>query len=141
MPLPPHRPRTPSGHDIPIPESVFLALQDVSTAVNGLAQEVRAGKADTDTKLAEVRELAQKASSQSVERWTNLAKAILPAIALTIGGTAGVQKLTEREPPPATKVVRSQADLDLDECRPLPPGSYERAECFERVSRVTGPRR
>lgn len=140
-PLPP-RQKAYSQPDAEVPESVFGAILAVQRDVQALAGEVRAGKADTDVKIAEVKELAQKAGAAAVERWTNLAKALVPAVVAIVGGTYGVQKLTAPSaPPPEVRAVRSAEDLALDECRPLQPGSYERAECFERVSSVPAGRR
>ncbi len=114
------RPRTPSGHDIPIPEAVFTAMYGIQVAVSELAAEVSAGKADTDVKLAEVKDLALKASAQSVERWTNLAKALVPAVIAIVGGTVGVQKLTAPEPQLTTVVSQSALAVELDACMTLP---------------------
>lgn len=137
MGVPPFRPRTPSGHDIPIPESVFQALGGLQHSIAGLTAEVRSSKADTDARLAAQDKTLADLKAGSADRWVNMIKVLIPAVATIIGGTVGVQKLTAPEPPAATRVVRSADDLRLDECRPLQPGSYERAECFERVSGVT----
>lgn len=138
-PLPPPRQRARSQPDAEVPEAVFTALLDVRSALDGLAREVATHAAAAEIRFAAVEKIAKDAGAQSVERWTNLAKALVPAIALIVGGTVGGQKLLADKPQPAEiRAVRSSADLALDECRPLKPGSYERAECFERVSRGPG---
>lgn len=111
--------RTPSGHDIPIPESVFHAIQSVSTDVKALAQEVRAKSAADDQRFAKVEELAKNAAALSVERWTNLAKALVPAVVAIVGGVVGAQKLTEPAPQP-TRVYESALSADLVRCQTKP---------------------
>lgn len=135
-PLPP-RPRAISQPDAEVPESVYQALKGVQDSVKALAQTVTAGKADTDRQIAEVKELAVKASAQSVERWTNLAKALVPAVMAIVGGTYGMQRLAPADPPAVVQAPRSLHDLKLDECRPLAAGSTERFECFRRVDAET----
>jgi hypothetical protein len=134
--IPPPRQRTPSGHDVPIPEAVFVALAGVQSAVTGLAQTVAAGKADTDEKIAAVsKDVAELKAADRAQ----LAK-IIGVVATAVASVIGGQRMLAPTPPaPEVRAVRSAADLALDECRPLQPGSYERAECFERVSR--GPNR
>ena len=77
---------TPSGHDIPVPESVFHAILSVSKDVQALTQEVRTKAAADDERFSRVEELAKQASALSVERWTNLAKALVPAVIAIVGG-------------------------------------------------------
>jgi hypothetical protein len=116
----PPRPRTPSGHDIPIPESVFHAIHSVSTKVDQLAKAVEAkGEAD-QLRFARVEEIAAKASAQSVERWTNLAKALVPAVVAIIGGTVGVQKLTAPAAPELTRIYESGLSAELVKCQARP---------------------
>lgn len=114
------RQRTPSGHDIPIPESVFQALQSVSVAVTTLTQEVRTKAAADDQRFARVEEMAKAASALSVERWTNLAKALVPAVVAIIGGTVGMQKLTAPSAPEPTRVYESALSADLLKCQTKP---------------------
>jgi hypothetical protein len=116
----PPRTRTPSGHDIPIPESVFQAIQSVSADVKALTAEVRTKAAADDQRFARVEEIATKASAQSVERWTNLAKALVPAVVAIIGGTVGVQKLTAPAAPEPTRVYESALSADLVKCQAKP---------------------
>lgn len=120
------RPRTPSGHDIPIPESVFLALQTIG-------EKIDAGKADTDLKIATLAEKVEKVAAGSTDRWVNLLKVVIPAVLTIIGGTVGAQKLAEPAAPASAPAPRTLADTLADECRPLPAGSQDRFECFERV--------
>jgi hypothetical protein len=136
-PLP--RPRAISQPDAEVPESVFVALQGVQQAVSNLSQEVRTAKADTDARLATQDKVLAELKAGSADRWFNLFKVALPSVLAIVGGTVGLQKATaDKPPPPEIRAVRSAADLALDECRPLRVGTYERAECFERVSRADG---
>lgn len=114
------RQRTPSGHDIPVPESVFHAILTVSSDVKALAGEVRTNREETRAELAEVKALAVKASAQSVERWTNLAKALVPAVIAIVGGTVGVQKLTTPTAPEPTRVYESSLSAELVKCQSKP---------------------
>lgn len=135
-PLPP-RPRAHSQPDAEVPESVYHALKGVQDGLTGLGQTMAANKADTDRQISEVKELAVKAGAQSVERWTNLAKALVPAVVAIVGGTYGMQRLAPTEPAPVVQAPRSLHDLKLDECRPLAAGSDARFECFRRVDAET----
>lgn len=116
----PYRQRTPSGHDIPIPESVFHAIQSVGHSVEALASEFRTKAAADDVRFARVEQLAEKASAQSVERWTNLAKALVPAVIAIVGGVTGMVKLTERSAPEPTRVYESALSADLVKCQAKP---------------------
>jgi hypothetical protein len=131
--LPPPRGRTPSGHDVPIPEAVFVALHGIQGDVRALAQTMAVGQAATDQKISDIGTdvPALKAADRA-----HLAK-IVGIVATAVASVIGGQRMLAPTPPaPEVRAVRSAADLALDECRPLAPGSYERAECFERVSRV-----
>jgi hypothetical protein len=122
LPPKPYRPRTrtPSGHDIPIPESVFHAIKSVEQGIAGLGQTIATNKADTDKQLSEVKELALKASAQSVERWTNLAKALVPAVIAIVGGVTGMAKLTERSAPLTPPPQESALSAELVKCQAKP---------------------
>lgn len=129
--LPPPRPRTASGHDVPIPEAVFVALAGVQGSVQALTQTVAAAQAATDQKFSD---LGKDVADLKAQDRAHLAK-IIGIVATAVASVIGGQRMLAPTPPaPEVRAVRSQADLRLDECRPLPPGSYERAECFERVS-------
>ncbi len=126
------RARTPSGHDIPIPESVFLALSDIQHAQQAQAQQTLTWQANHDSEHKDLGETVKKIAAGQSHDWVKIIGAIAAAIPLIVGG---VRMTTPAQLPAEVRAVRSQADLDLDECRPLAPGSFERAECFERVSR------
>jgi hypothetical protein len=115
-----YRPRTPSGHDVPIPESVFHAIQSVSTDVKTLTQEFRTKAATDDERFSKVEKLAKDASALSVERWTNLAKALVPAVIAIVGGTVGVQKLTAPATPEPTRIYESALSGELVKCMAKP---------------------
>lgn len=114
------RQRTLSGHDIPIPESVFHAIQSVSSKVDRLAQTIETKAAADDVRFSKVEEIAKAASAAGVERWTNLAKALVPAVVAIIGGTVGVQKLTAPAAPEPTRVYESALSADLVKCQAKP---------------------
>jgi hypothetical protein len=136
------RGRTPSGHEIPVPESeaIFQALHGVSNEVKALASEVRTNRAADEVRFAEVEKIAKAAGAQSVERWTNLAKALVPAVVAIIGGTVGVQKLTAPSPVEPTRVYESELSQDLRKCAKKPDGEqqYCVAEAYERSKRGSG---
>lgn len=112
--------RSPSGHDIPIPESVFHAIQSVSDDVKGLAREVRTKAAADEQRFAKVEEIAKAAAAMSVERWTNLAKALVPLAVVIVGGVTGMQKLTEAKPPLTPPPTESALSADLVSCQAKP---------------------
>jgi hypothetical protein len=116
------RQRTPSGHDVPVPESVFHAILSVSSDVKTLTQEFRTKAATDDERFAKVEKLAKDASALSVERWTNLAKALVPAVIAIVGGTVGVQKLTAPAAPQPTRVYESSLSAELVKCQAKPEG-------------------
>lgn len=130
--LPPRR-RFGSSPDVEVlPESAYQLLKGLQTSVDKLDTKVEAQKSDTDLKIAG---LTQAVAKVVANDRTHIAK-IMGIVAGAVVSLAGVVVAARPAPVPAqVTAVRSQADLDLDECRPLQPGSYERAECFERVSR------
>lgn len=130
--LPPPRPRAISQPDPEVPESVYVALKGVQDSVESLARTVATGRAEDAIKFATLTDAVAKVAANDR---THIAK-IFGIVAGAVVSLAGVVVAARPAPVPAqVTAVRSQADLDLDECRPLQPGSYERAECFERVSR------
>lgn len=131
--LPPPRPKATSKPDAEVPESVFQALHDVSTAVRELGQTVAIGQEKSDAKFATLTKDVADLKASSRTEWYKLVGIALPAVLAIVGGQ---KVLADKPPAPQVSVVRSADDLRLDECRPLQPGSYERAECFERVSGV-----
>jgi hypothetical protein len=134
--LPPPRLRAKSQPDAEVPEPVYHALQGVTEAVTRLDKKLDLHAEATEKRLTDQDKALAELKAGNADRILNLVKVIVPAIATMIGGTVGLQKLTADKPQPAeVRAIRSSADLALDECRPLRPGSYERAECFERVSR------
>ena len=133
---PPHRVRAISQPDPEVPEGVYRALLGVQESVETLSQTVALGRAEDAIKFTTLTEAVAKVVANDR---THIAK-IFGIVAGAVVSLAGVVVAARPAPvPPQVTAVRSQADLDLDECRPLQPGSYERAECFERVSR--GPAR
>lgn len=128
----PPRLRTPSGHDIPIPEAVFTALQGLQRDIRAQGEAAATWQANHDSEHKELGETVSKLAAGSRHDWTKIIGAIAVAIPTIV---AGVRVTTPTPAPAEVRAVRSSADLALDECRPLRAGTYERAECFERVSR------
>lgn len=134
---PPPRPRTPSGHDVPIPEAVFVALAGVQGAVQALSQTVATGQAATDAKISDIGKDVADLKARDRAHMAKILGIVATAVVSVLGGG---RMLAPTPPAPEVRAVRSAEDMALDECRPLPPGSYERAECFERVSSGPGGR-
>lgn len=129
----PGRSRSPSGHDIPIPESVYHAIQSVSTDVKELTKELRTKAAADEQRFAKVEEIAKAAAAMSVERWTNLAKALVPLAVVIVGGVTGMQKLTEAKPaltPPPSESALS-AELVACQAKPEAAQAYCVANAYE----------
>jgi hypothetical protein len=131
-----HRParrRTPSGHDIPVPESVFQAIHSVGQSVQALTTEVRTTAAANEQRFAKVEEIAKAAAAMSIERWTNLLKALVPLAVVIVGGVTGMVKLTEAKPPMTPPPTESALSADLVECQAKPEAEqkYCVANAFE----------
>lgn len=123
----PPRPRPPAARqkaisqpDAEVPESVYHALLAVQRGQEGLATEMRAGFAAQAVTNSKLTEAVERAGALSVERWTNLAKALVPAVVAIVGGTYGVQRLAAPEPQRMTVVSQSALAVDLDACMTLP---------------------
>ncbi len=132
--LPPPRLRATSQPDAEVPESVYHALHGVQKSVEALAHTVATGQAATESRLASQDKALAELKASGADRWVNLAKVLVPAVVAIIGG----QRLLAPEQhaaPPA--ITRSLHDIRLDECRPLPPDSDARFECFRRVNEQT----
>ena len=140
--IPPPRPRAQSHSDATEAERTYGLIQGLAGDVQALGQTVATGFAAQAETNAELKALAEKASAQSVERWTNLAKALVPAVIAIVGGTVGVQRLTAPEPQRATVVSESALSVELDACMTLPESNqrpcmdlaYDR-DRFRKVSR------
>ncbi len=111
-----YRGRTPSGHDIPIPESVFQAIAQVQAENAGTRAEVAGLRSD----VAEVKEAVKKIAATNVDKWTNLLKVVVPAVVAIVGGTVGAQKLTAPAAPAPTVVYESALSAALVRCQGLP---------------------
>lgn len=121
---------------MPIPEAVFVALAGVQGAVHALSQTVAAGQAATDQKISDIGKDVADLKARDRAHTAKILGIVATAVASVIGGQ---RVLAPTPPTPQVTAVRSGEDLRLDECRPLPVGSYERAECFERVSGMGRP--
>ena len=65
----PGRMRSPSGHDIPIPESVFLALADIQQAVHHQGQQAQAWQANHDSEHKELGVTVAKIAASKRADW------------------------------------------------------------------------
>ena len=122
----PPRARTPSGHDIPIPESVFQAIQAVQVENAGTRAEVAGLRSD----VTEIKGSVAKLASVKAQTWTDLAKVLAP-VALAIIGAQ--RALAPTPPAPEVRAVKTVLESRLEECKPLAAGSQARYECFARV--------
>ncbi len=132
--LPPPRLRATSQPDAEVPESVYHALHGVQKSVEALSHTVATGQAATESRLASQDKALAELKASGADRWVNLARVLVPAVAVIIGGQRLLAPEQHATPAP---VVRSLHDLRLDECRPLPPDSDARFECFRRVNEQT----
>jgi hypothetical protein len=127
----PPRTRTPSGHDIPIPESVFHALSSVQAELRDSRQARETWQANHDSEHKQMAERVEKAVATRSQSMIDLAKVLVPAVVLIIGG----QRALAPTPQPArievveTPVTRAIAP----ECMSLQPGTTAQTECFARV--------
>lgn len=120
MSKPPPLPPRPRALSHPDSNEVPAWLTDTLKGVQGSMRELSTAVAGLDAKITRVEEVAIKASALSVERWTNLAKALVPAVVAIVGGTVGVQKLTAPSAPQLTQVHESALSAELGACNSLP---------------------
>lgn len=122
----PYRARTPSGNDIPIPESVFQALRHVDEKVEGMRAEV----AGIDAKVDKMAEAVTRLASRKGADMTK----IIVALAATIPAIIGGVRLSTPTPEPARiEVQHTPIDPRMAECSSLQPGTQAQSECFARV--------
>jgi hypothetical protein len=119
--------RSPSGHDIPIPESVFQAV----AAVQAENRETRAEVAELRSDVKEINVAVKKLAARRNSNMVDLAKIIIPAV-LTI---VGAQRALAPSPEP-TRVEVHQTPISqaaAAECMSIQPGTQAQTECFARV--------
>ncbi len=123
----PPRARTPSGHDIPIPESVFRAIQAVQDEHHETRVEVAALRSD----VSEIKESVSKLAAARSQTMIDLAKVLVPAVVAIVGG----QRLLAPNPQPTrVEVIETPISKQMaPECMSLQPGTTAQAECFARV--------
>ncbi len=126
--MPPPRRRTPSGHDIPIPESVFVHLQTLDEKIEAVEEKV-GGKLDAVE--ASVKTLSAKLDAGRNQTMLDLAKILVPAVVAIVGG----QRLLAPAPEPARiEVFQTPVNKQMaPECMSLQPGTVAQAECFARI--------
>ena len=117
--LPPYRQRTPSGHDVPIPEAVFHAILGVSHDIKALGQTVAVNQANTDRQIADLAKVVASSSASWKDKAVTQVGALALAIVAAIGGGVGIQEL--RKPPAAapTVVYESALSAALARCQGL----------------------
>lgn len=132
-PLPAPRLRTPSGHDVPIPEAVFTALHGVQQEVRASAQQAATWQANHDVEHKELIKALAEVKATNLDRWTNLLKVVLPSIVAIVGGVVGANKLTAASPPAPTVVYESALSASLARCMGLPEGEQRfcREDAYE----------
>jgi hypothetical protein len=122
----PYRARTPSGHDIPIPESVFQAIHSVQQENAATRIEVAGLRSD----VTEIKESVGKIAAAKSQTMIDLAKILIPAVVAIVGG----QRLLTPTPEPARiEVQHTPIDPRMAECSSLQPGTQAQSECFARV--------
>lgn len=123
----PPRARTPSGHDIPIPESVFQAIASVQADNQATRVEVASIRED----VTEIKDSVAKLAAARSQTMIDLAKVLVPAVVAIVGG----QRLLAPSPEPArVEVVHTPiAPAMAPECQSIQPGTQAQAECFARV--------
>lgn len=124
--VPPPRMRTPSGHDIPIPESVFQGLQHVDAKIEGVRAEV----AGLDGKIDKLTLAVSKIAASKRHDWAKIIGALGVAVPAIVGG---VRLSMPAQEPTRVEVVHTPIDPRMAECRALQPGTQAQAECFARV--------
>lgn len=115
--LPPPRGRTPSGHDVPIPEAVFVALAGIQGDVRAIAQAQAAGQAATDQKISEIGKDVATLKAADRSHMVKIIGALATAVAAVIGGQRALSPAT---PPERTVVSESALSVDLGACETLP---------------------
>lgn len=124
-PLPQYRPRTPSGHDVPIPESVFHAVQAVQQEVRTSVQQAAAWQANHDAEHAKLGKLVATAMASKRHDWAKIIAAIAAAVPLIIGGV----RATAPTPPAPVQVLTPNAlGNELEACGTLQ-DSVARMQC------------
>lgn len=127
QPPPPLRTaRSPSGHDIPIPESVFQAIAQVQR--EGAA--TRAELAGVRSDVTEIKEAVGKIAAAKSQTMLDLAKILIPAVVAIVGGQ---RLLAPSQEPARTQVQYTPIDPRMAECSALRPGTQAQSECFARV--------
>lgn len=141
--LPPPRARTASGHDVPIPESVFVAIAAVQAETRAENQATRAEVAGLREDIASIKQAVKSIAAHNVERWTNLLKVVVPAVVTIVGGVIGANKLSAPATPPPTVVHESALSAELVQCQAKPEAEqrYCVANAYEldKVRRRGGP--
>lgn len=127
----PMRARTPSGHDIPIPESVFVALADIQRVIVAQGQRTQTWQANHDAEHKELGETVASISASKRADWGKVIGLVAGSLA-TIVTTIVAARPTL--PAPEVRAVKSLVEVRVEhECDPLPIRSQERFECFQRI--------
>ncbi len=129
----PPRPRTPSGHDIPIPESVFHAVAAVHADQAATRAEVAGLRADVGEVKGAVADLAKVIEERNAS-WKDKAVTQLGALGLAVlSAVVGVRVTTPTPEPQRIEVHHTPVDPRMAECAPHKPGTVAQSECFARV--------
>jgi hypothetical protein len=121
------RNRTPSGHDIPIPESVYQHMRQLDEKIDAVETRL-------DTKLdgigASIQSVAAKQDASRNQTMIDLAKILVPFLVAIVGGQ---RLLAPAATPERIEVVHTPIDPRMAECSSLQPGTQAQTECFARV--------
>lgn len=109
--------RTPSGHDIPIPESVFLALANIQDAVKEQGDQARTWQANHDSTHKDLGETVAQLVAGKRHDWAKIISLVAGAIATIVGAV----RVTAPTPPaPVNVISRDALSVDLEACSTLP---------------------
>ncbi len=121
-----------------LPEPVYQALLEHETEIATLSKSVEKldGTVEKLEGTVQTLNLAVTSATANAKGETNklIVTVVLAALGL-LGGNKAISVATEpKTPAPVeTHVQRSNLDIRLDQCRPMPPGPG-RAECYARVT-------
>ncbi len=112
------RARTPSGHDIPIPESVFQAIAQVQRE----GQETRAEVAGLREDVTDIGKAVKTLAARRNSTMLDMVKVLAPAVVAIVGGVTGMAQLTKPSAPEPTRIYESNLSAELVKCQAKPEG-------------------
>jgi hypothetical protein len=120
----------------PMPETVYQALHEHETEIDQLATTVEKLNGSVEKLEGTVATLNVTVATSQANAKGETNKLIVTVVLAALGLLGGNRVINPTPPTPApveTHVQRSNLDIRLDQCRPMPPGP-SRAECYARVT-------